>query len=237
MQTPNSTRKRTCAPASRASARRTSPVLVQLLVAGALLLDIGADGPLVAQPADGAGEIAVAPELPTPKLFLHAGAPPEDLPRGEALDDHHQLGHAVGRHRLHQEVHMIPVRADLEKLELIAGLKLQAHFPQHLVDQAIDHHPPILGREHQVVEQHRDVVTLVDIAAHPQPLRRKRRGMQPRAIQDDAFISFRYADNLARGNGLVWNLGEYVEGYTNFLWTILIAVGPVLALGPYNFFA
>ena len=41
-------------------------VLVQLLVAGALLLDIGADGPLVALPADGAGEIAVAPELPAP---------------------------------------------------------------------------------------------------------------------------------------------------------------------------
>src|SRR3954447_14615800 len=44
-----------------------------------------------------------------------------------------------------------------------------------------------------------------------------------RFIQDDAFISFRYADNLARGNGLVWNAGEYVEGYTNFLWTMIIA--------------
>ena len=80
-------------------------------------------------------------------------------------------------------MHMISVRADLEKLELIAGLKLQAHFPQHLINQAIDYHPPILGREHQVVEQHRDVVTLVDISAHPQPSRRKRRGMQPKAIQ------------------------------------------------------
>ena len=55
---------------------------------------------------------------------------------------------------------MIPVRADLEKLELVAGLDLQAHFPQRLIDRAIDHRPPILGREHQVVEQHRDVVTL-----------------------------------------------------------------------------
>jgi len=45
-----------------------------------------------------------------------------------------------------------------------------------------------------------------------------------RFIQDDAFISFRYADNFVQGNGLVWNPGEKVEGYTNFLWTILISI-------------
>src|SRR3954454_315681 len=168
-------------------------VLVQLLVAGALLLDIGADGALVAQPADGAGEITVAPELPTPKLFLHAGTPSEDLPRGEALDDRHQLGHAVGWHRLHQKMHMISVRADLEKLELIAGLDPQPPSPQPLITQAIDYPPPILGREHQAVEQHRDVVTLVDISAHPQPLRRKRRGMQPKAIQEIAYLNKIYS--------------------------------------------
>ena len=39
---------------------------------------------------------------------------------------------------------------------------------------------------------------------------------------DDAYISLRYARNLALGNGLVFNLGERVEGYTNFLWTILL---------------
>ena len=40
---------------------------------------------------------------------------------------------------------------------------------------------------------------------------------------DDAYISFRYAENLARGEGLVYNPGERVEGYTNFLWTVLLA--------------
>lgn len=35
---------------------------------------------------------------------------------------------------------------------------------------------------------------------------------------DDAFISFRYARNWANGLGPVWNPGEAVEGYTNFLW-------------------
>jgi arabinofuranosyltransferase len=44
-----------------------------------------------------------------------------------------------------------------------------------------------------------------------------------RWLCDDAFISFRYADNLLRGHGLVYNVGERVEGYTNFLWTMLLA--------------
>lgn len=46
-----------------------------------------------------------------------------------------------------------------------------------------------------------------------------------RWLSDDAFISFRYAWNLVRGYGLVFNQGEYVEGFTNFLWTILISLG------------
>ena len=36
---------------------------------------------------------------------------------------------------------------------------------------------------------------------------------------DDAFISFRYAENWVSGHGPVYNAGERVEGYTNFLWT------------------
>ncbi len=38
---------------------------------------------------------------------------------------------------------------------------------------------------------------------------------------DDAYISFRYGRNMMLGNGLVYNAGEYVEGYTNFLWTVI----------------
>lgn len=44
-------------------------------------------------------------------------------------------------------------------------------------------------------------------------------------VTDDAFISFVYARNLARHGELVFNLGERVEGYTNFLWTLLLALG------------
>lgn len=49
---------------------------------------------------------------------------------------------------------------------------------------------------------------------------------------DDAYISFRYARNLARGLGLVYNPGERIEGYTNFLWTLLLSGGIALGLDP-----
>lgn len=55
-------------------------------------------------------------------------------------------------------------------------------------------------------------------------------------VCDDAFISFRYAKNFAEGHGLRFNLGDPearpVEGYTNFLWVILMAVVEVLRWDP-----
>jgi hypothetical protein len=47
---------------------------------------------------------------------------------------------------------------------------------------------------------------------------------------DDAMVSMRYAANWANGLGLVWNPGERVEGYTNFLWTMMMGVVHLLPL-------
>lgn len=44
-----------------------------------------------------------------------------------------------------------------------------------------------------------------------------------RFLQDDAFIFFRYAQNLVDGHGPVWNAGERVEGYTSFLWMLVVS--------------
>ena len=58
--------------------------------------------------------------------------------------------------------------------------------------------------------------------------------LRNRFIQDDAFISFRYADNLIRHRILSWNSSDVVkiEGYTNFSWTMLIALFMRLGLEP-----
>ncbi len=51
-------------------------------------------------------------------------------------------------------------------------------------------------------------------------------------VTDDAFISFVYAKNLVQHGALVFNPGERVEGYTNFLWTLLLAAGMAVRVAP-----
>ena len=51
-------------------------------------------------------------------------------------------------------------------------------------------------------------------------------------VTDDAFISFVYSRNFARTGQLVFNVGERVEGYTNFLWTVILGILYKLRLAP-----
>lgn len=50
-------------------------------------------------------------------------------------------------------------------------------------------------------------------------------------LDDDQMISMRYARNLVEGYGLVFNPGQRVEGYSNFLWVLLMAALHWLPLG------
>ena len=43
-------------------------------------------------------------------------------------------------------------------------------------------------------------------------------------VQDDAYISYRFVANFLNGDGLVYNIGERVEGFTNFGWVILMSL-------------
>lgn len=49
---------------------------------------------------------------------------------------------------------------------------------------------------------------------------------------DDAYISFRYAQNWASGVGPVFNRGEVVDGYSSFLWVALLALANKAGLTP-----
>ena len=54
----------------------------------------------------------------------------------------------------------------------------------------------------------------------------------PESVADDAHISYRYAANFAAGEGLVFNPGERVEGYTNFLWTFILGIAIWVGANP-----
>jgi arabinofuranosyltransferase len=49
---------------------------------------------------------------------------------------------------------------------------------------------------------------------------------------EDAYITYRYAHHLAAGNGLVYNPGERVMGFSSPLWTVWNALGYLLTKQP-----
>jgi arabinofuranosyltransferase len=58
----------------------------------------------------------------------------------------------------------------------------------------------------------------------------------PKWIVDDAFITFRYAENLVKHGTLIFNTNDTaVEGYTGFVLPVLIAIGIKLGISPVFF--
>src|SRR4029077_14243219 len=50
---------------------------------------------------------------------------------------------------------------------------------------------------------------------------------------DDAYVTFRYAQHLAHGQGLIWNIGgERSEGFTSFLHVTLLSLGIKMGVRP-----
>ncbi|MCB0058532.1 MAG: hypothetical protein KDE45_15955 [Caldilineaceae bacterium] len=54
----------------------------------------------------------------------------------------------------------------------------------------------------------------------------------PGFLVDDATITYRYALNIAQGNGFVYNLGEHIQGTTTPLFTLILAVFALLGMEP-----
>ncbi len=49
---------------------------------------------------------------------------------------------------------------------------------------------------------------------------------------DDIFITLRYVQHWLEGQGIVYNPGERVEGYTHFLWLVMLAAAAKLGIDP-----
>ena len=51
-------------------------------------------------------------------------------------------------------------------------------------------------------------------------------------VTDDAYISFVFSRNFAEHGQLAFNLGSPVEGYTNFLWTLILGLLMLVGVSP-----
>jgi len=116
--------------------------------------------------ADRADVVPIRPELPAPQVLLHGRHPAEHLASRQTLDDSDQLGRTVRRDRLHEKVHVIPVRPNLEERNLIPRGNLQADVPEHLVDLRREHRPPVLGRTDDMVQEDGHIVAAADVLTH-----------------------------------------------------------------------
>ena len=141
-----------------------------------LILDVLLYHALVAMLAHRADEVAIRPELASPQLLLDLRTGAQDFSGRDALDDLHYPLRAVGRHRSHQEMHVVFVRADLKERDLVALADLQARLFELLIHRLAEDHPPVLRRADDVVHQHRDVMALVDELAHARSLAQQAAG-------------------------------------------------------------
>ena len=141
---------------------------MQLLILSfpALLLDVLADHLLVAVLPDCADVIAIRPELAAPQLLLYIGAGRKDFSRRDALDDLHDLLRAIPGHRLHQKMHVVFVRADLQKRDLMSLADFDTNLFEFLVYLRAKDYSAVLGWTHDVVQQYRNVMALVDETTH-----------------------------------------------------------------------
>ena len=77
---------------------------------------------------------------------------------------------------------MILIRANFQKFQLIALLDLETNIFQAFIDYRIKDRPTILGRKNQVLQQDRNIMTLMKVLAHASSLRRKQREIYPQGI-------------------------------------------------------
>src|ERR1051325_5869685 len=137
-----------------------------ILFLPALLLNVLSNHLLVPVLPDRADVIARRPEFSTPQLLLYLWTGRKDFSCRDALDDLHDLLLAVHRHRLHQKMHVVFVGANLQKRDLVAFANPHANFFEFLVYLRAKHYAAVLGWTNDVVQQYRDVMALVDEAAH-----------------------------------------------------------------------
>ena len=156
---------------------------MELMIIISLLFDIVRDRMLIAVLPYGTRKIPVRPEFPSPKLLSYLRTSPKYFTRRNAFDRRYDSCHTIRWDRLHQKMYMILIYPYFQKLHLIALLYLYTHLFQCFVHTLVEYHTSALCRKYQMVYEYRNIMTLVDIFAHKDILRRKRRGIQPEEIQ------------------------------------------------------
>ena len=132
----------------------------------ALLLDVLTDHLFIPMLAHRADIVAVRPKLSSPKLLLYLWARGKDFSRRYTLDRLHDLLRAIGRHALHQKMHVIFVGPDFQKRDLVAMANLHTNLFELEVYFRSKDNSSILRWTDNVIEKHRNIMALMNESAH-----------------------------------------------------------------------
>ena len=93
-------------------------------------------------------------------------------------------------------MHMVFISADLNERYLVAFADFQTCFFEFLVNFFCKDYSPVFGRADDVVQQQRDIVTLMDILAHSASISQQAAGNMTRRDSTGARVSMIFIENL-----------------------------------------
>ena len=101
-------------------------------------------------------------KAPPPQWHFNRRNTAKDFLRCEALHPLYDPRGTENRNRLQQKMHIIFVRAALDESHFVAGRNLKADLLENSVYLWVEYGTTILGWTDGVIQQHRDVMALVN---------------------------------------------------------------------------
>ena len=131
-----------------------------------LLLDILANNFFITMTSYRTDKIAFRPKFATPELLFDCRTSFKNLSRCQTFDHLDHFCWTIAGAGLHKKMHMILVRTNLYKDDLVAFGDVQTDLFEYRVDLLVKDNASLFGRAHDMVNQDGDVVAFMSIFAH-----------------------------------------------------------------------
>ncbi len=137
-----------------------------LIICSALVLEVFLYYLLIGILPHGVHVVATGPELASPEHLFHLRMKAENLFRDDALHRTDYLLRGVNRNTLDQEMHMVPVQTDFQKVDIVTLLYPKTDLFEGLRNRIAQNLSPIFDRTNKMVQKQAFVMVLVDVFAH-----------------------------------------------------------------------
>jgi len=136
-----------------------------------LVLKVLLDDLLIGILSYGIHIITARPKLTAPEHPFDLRMQTENFPRRDALHRPDYFLRGVPRNTLYQKMDMVPVQADLHKMNLVPLFDLKTDLLEGLRNNIAQNFSPIFDRANKMVQKQAFVMALVDMLAHNQKYR------------------------------------------------------------------